>query len=827
MADEFVGYTFGNNSKMMNRWAELTGDAMGRATSQLKQGALAMGALFRQAAPTEEAAARLSQRFAVLALDAESFFGAANYDEAIGKIRAGLTGEAEPLRDYGVFLTEAAVKAKALELGMIKVGEELTEQGKIMARAILIQEGLAVANGDVERTAGDFANRVRALRAEILELSQEVGNTFLPLAERLVGWLKAAVSTIKDLPPNLKDAAIDFGIFAAAIGPVIVGFTTLATAVLPLFLANMGPVFVAISALMNPLGTALVLLGKLAGEFGLVSRALGLLASGAARFLGPWGLVISAILLFSDSIGSALRGVGAMIREELGPKAEALLDRLASLFADLDQAFQDIAASPIGDFFKMVTDIVGVLIEVLLRLVGSGIIAGIGALIDMVTGIAEYVQGVVQTVSKLLQGDWEGAWQAAGNTVARAVQRIANLIRGVMPWLAGALDLMARLTGDPTQLNSGQKSGGIGGAISFVQTVAGRASESMPVGLAAGSYAIPGSGDSKAKGARGRSGPSAEELADRREEIKLEQALAVAQEKGDIEGERALRRQLDLKSKIDQYERAGLDKAAAKLAAEKDLTELDQARAEAMAREIADEEAAIDLQLAELRNDYEAVRFLKDQEYIRKQILMWRGKDVSLAEAELRAANDLKNLEEARAEQMSRRLRADILAADGPGGFLDGPHLPKILFEAHIFDRETGGRFRASHPNISSRTWNRKLYVGGQGEWLRLYQAMQLDRRAALRSASVGGAQIMGFNHQLAGFDTVEAFWDAMKTSERAHLAAFVSFIRNRGLVSALRAISNRPADCIAFAKGYNGSGFAANEYHIKIAGAHAKWSAA
>jgi hypothetical protein len=171
-------------------------------------------------------------------------------------------------------------------------------------------------------------------------------------------------------------------------------------------------------------------------------------------------------------------------------------------------------------------------------------------------------------------------------------------------------------------------------------------------------------------------------------------------------------------------------------------------------------------------------------------------------------------------------VRADILAADGSGGFIDGPNLPKILFEAHVFDRETGGRFRASHPNLSSREWNRKLYVGGQGEWLRLNRAMQLDRRAALRSASVGGAQIMGFNHQLAGFDTVEAFWDAMKVSEREHLIAFVNFIRNRGLVSALRAISNVHADCIAFAKGYNGKGYAANEYHIKIARAHATWSA-
>jgi hypothetical protein len=647
-------YTFGASAATMNAWAESTGNAMGRATSEMKAGALAMGQLFKQAAPTEEAAARLSQRFTALAQDASSFYNT-SFDEAIGKIRSGLSGESEPLRDFGVFLTEAAVKAKALELGMIKVGEELTEQGKIMARAILIQEGLSDANGDVERTAGSFANRVRALKANIQELVEEIGQRFLPYAERFVAWAQQAVEWIGNLPSGLKDAAVGFGIFLGVLGPAMLALGAIAATVLPLFLANLGPVFVAISALINPFGTAVVLLGKLAGEFGLVGRALGLLAGAATRFLGPWGLVISAIMLFSDSIGSALRGIGAMIREELGPKAEQLINRFAGLFVELEQAFQDIAASPIGAFFKTLTDIVGVLIEVLLRLVGSGIIAGISALIDMVTGLAEYVQGVVQTVSKLLQGDWEGAWQSAGNTVARAVQRIANLIRGVMPWLAGALDLMARLTGDPTPLSNGQNKGGIGGAINFVQTVAGRATESMPADVAGGSYAIPGSGDSTRKG-RGRSGPSAQELADRREEIKLEQELAIAQEKGDIEGERALRRQLDLKSKIDQYERAGLTRAAAKTAAEKDLTELDQARAEAMAREIAQEERSIDIQLAELRNDYEAVRFLKDQEFLERQILMWREKGLSLAEAERQAANDLKNLEQARAEQVSRRM---------------------------------------------------------------------------------------------------------------------------------------------------------------------------
>lgn len=173
-------------------------------------------------------------------------------------------------------------------------------------------------------------------------------------------------------------------------------------------------------------------------------------------------------------------------------------------------------------------------------------------------------------------------------------------------------------------------------------------------------------------------------------------------------------------------------------------------------------------------------------------------------------------------------VRADILALDGDGGFLDGPHLPKILFEAHIFDRQTGGRFRAKQPNLSSARWNRALYVGGQGEWVRLHRAMLLDREAALKSASVGRYQIMGFNHAAAGFSSVESYWAAMKQSERAHLDAFVAFIRKSGLVNGLRRISNFHADCIPFARAYNGPGYAKHVpgYHVRLARAHKKWSA-
>lgn len=150
---------------------------------------------------------------------------------------------------------------------------------------------------------------------------------------------------------------------------------------------------------------------------------------------------------------------------------------------------------------------------------------------------------------------------------------------------------------------------------------------------------------------------------------------------------------------------------------------------------------------------------------------------------------------------------------------------PKILFEAHVFDRQTQGRFRASHPKLSAPKWDRSLYAGGEKEWDRLEAAMKLDASAALKSASWGGPQIMGFNHKLAGFDTVEAFVTAMKSGARAQLLAFVAFIKNSGLSDELRSINGAASSAAAFAKGYNGSGYATHNYHGKLAAAFTKWA--
>ncbi len=156
--------------------------------------------------------------------------------------------------------------------------------------------------------------------------------------------------------------------------------------------------------------------------------------------------------------------------------------------------------------------------------------------------------------------------------------------------------------------------------------------------------------------------------------------------------------------------------------------------------------------------------------------------------------------------------------AAGSGFYSDGR--PKILFEAHWFADLTNDEYDDSHPSISSPVWNRDLYIGGVGEWDRLYLACTLDRAAAMKSASWGLGQVMGFNHKAAGYADVETFVRDMHLSEGKQLMAMFNFIKTNGLDRALIR-----KDWATFAQGYNGESYRENAYDEKLADAYESWS--
>ena len=179
-------------------------------------------------------------------------------------------------------------------------------------------------------------------------------------------------------------------------------------------------------------------------------------------------------------------------------------------------------------------------------------------------------------------------------------------------------------------------------------------------------------------------------------------------------------------------------------------------------------------------------------------------------------------LKEADYEWAAKELNCDVPAIkavakveSGGEGFLKTGE-PKILFEAHIFSRLTNNRFDASNPALSSVRWNRRLYAGsGLGEHKRLASASELDRTAALKSASWGRFQIMGFNWALTGYASLQDFINGMYAGELGQLKGFIGFLKKGGLDKHLREHNWRE-----FARRYNGAAYEENNYHIKLADA-------
>ncbi|WP_158537316.1 N-acetylmuramidase domain-containing protein [Humitalea rosea] len=157
-----------------------------------------------------------------------------------------------------------------------------------------------------------------------------------------------------------------------------------------------------------------------------------------------------------------------------------------------------------------------------------------------------------------------------------------------------------------------------------------------------------------------------------------------------------------------------------------------------------------------------------------------------------------------------------IVAVESRGfGFL-ADRRPQILFERHVFSRQTGKRFDQAAPGISSETPGG--YVGREGEYDRLERAIGLlaakgePPEAALASASWGLGQVMGFNFKSAGCDSATELVERHLDEEDQHLAAMAGFVAEHKLAGALR-----QGDWAAVARAYNGKDFARNQYDLKL----------
>jgi len=204
-----VNVAFGRSADEVLKIGENAAQSLGLARTEFNQAAVRFSAFAERVVGEGGDVAGFIGDITTRAADFASVFNI-EVAEALQVFQSGLSGEAEPLKRFGINLLESEVKAYALRTGLIKVGETMTEQEKVQARYGLLLESTAKTAGDFANTSDSLANRQRILKATFTDIQAEIGTAMLPAFEALVGVV------VDDLLPIFKD-------LGEKIGPAVAG----------------------------------------------------------------------------------------------------------------------------------------------------------------------------------------------------------------------------------------------------------------------------------------------------------------------------------------------------------------------------------------------------------------------------------------------------------------------------------------------------------------------------------------------------------------------------------------------------------------------------
>lgn len=302
-----VDVTFGSNAGKINEWAKKAATAFGMSELQAKQFNGTMGAMLKSMGLTGDEVLNMSQSMTGLAGDFASFYNLP-IEEAFDKIRSGISGETEPLKQLGINMSVANLEAFALSQGINKTYKEMTQAEQATLRYSYLMNVSKDAQGDFARTSNSLANQLRIAKLNISSLAADLGKLLLPIAQDVVKSFNDVAEKLRvafqseEMQANIKNIAEKIGELIGKIGELISEWLPKIIEGFSWILAHSSE----IAAGITGIGTALMVLNvaniimglveafkkaKQANEALTVSQWL----LNTAMFANPIGLIVAAI----------------------------------------------------------------------------------------------------------------------------------------------------------------------------------------------------------------------------------------------------------------------------------------------------------------------------------------------------------------------------------------------------------------------------------------------------------------------------------------------------------------------------------------------------
>lgn len=298
---------FKGSSSEIKKWADELQTYYGISESEALTYANTMGAMLQNIGGlTEDEAAKQSEILVELAGDLTAMFGGTT-ESAVQALTGALKGNTSMLDNYGMGVNEATIKSKALEMGLIKEGEQLDLAGKQAATLQLIMEQTADAQGQAARESEGASGSMRGLTTELKNVAGELGQVLIPIITPFIAKLKEIIEKFGSMDPEMQKTIVTIAALAAAIGPLLM----------------------VVGSISSGIGALITL-------FSAGGAAAGVLGGAFTFLTGPIGIVIGVI--------GAVIAIGVLLYknwDEIKVKAGELWSNITGIFEKIKNSISD------------------------------------------------------------------------------------------------------------------------------------------------------------------------------------------------------------------------------------------------------------------------------------------------------------------------------------------------------------------------------------------------------------------------------------------------------------------------------------------------------
>ena len=193
--ENVVRTTFGNYEKLIQDFSKTSIQDFGMSELTAKQVASRFQAMGTAMGFSQGKMADMSLQLTKLTADMASFYDMEQSDVA-RNLQAVFTGETEPLRKYGLDLTQATLKEWAMKQGIDADISSMTQAEKTMLRYQYVMANTAAAQGDFARTSDTWANQVRILNQSFEQLAAIIGGALINAFKPFVRTLNAVMQKV-------------------------------------------------------------------------------------------------------------------------------------------------------------------------------------------------------------------------------------------------------------------------------------------------------------------------------------------------------------------------------------------------------------------------------------------------------------------------------------------------------------------------------------------------------------------------------------------------------------------------------------------------------